>query len=411
LTAALSEAVTLEDVARAVVRQGRVAAGATAGEVTRLVDGGTAFDTLYAEGEGLVTGRRLPVDAGLCAAEAVTARAPIFVSSFDDWQERFPRSASLAADGGYVSSATAPLLAHGDAIGVVAFYFTAPVNFDDEYAALLVSVAQHCAQALDRARLYEAAQQARQAAEDADRLKDEFVSIVSHELRSPLNAILGWSAMLMRGEVAPALAARALHSVHENANRQATLIEELLDFSRVSSGRIALVREAVDVRDLLHAVVESQIPEAVAKQVTLELAGAPSVLVSGDVRRLEQVFFNLLGNALKFTPAGGRIAVSIAATEADVEVRVADTGIGIEADVLPYVFDRFRQASDQSAREYGGLGLGLSIARQLVEAHDGSIAVESEGGGTGATFIVRLPRLASHTPSRPAEVAAPDQTR
>lgn len=397
LTAALSESVTLDKVARAVVHQGRVAVGATSGEVTLLEDEGRTFRTLYADGGGLHQNGATPVEAGFCATAAVQSRQAVFVSSFEEWQERYPQSASLAADGGYVSSATVPLLVENSVIGVLAFSFTAPVNFDDEYRALLVSVAQDCAQALDRARLYESAQQARAEAEDANRLKDEFVSIVSHELRSPLNAILGWTAMLQRGKMDPALAERALQSVHDNATRQARLIDELLDFSRVASGRLALVREEIDVRDLLGGVVESLIPETVAKGVRLELVPVPSILILGDLRRLEQVFFNLLGNALKFTPQGGRITVVVAAHEGTVEVRVADTGKGIDPDFLPFVFDRFRQGETVMSREHGGLGLGLSIARQLVEAHQGSITVTSGGKGQGATFIVTLPMSASRS--------------
>jgi signal transduction histidine kinase len=390
LTAALSESVTLEDVARAVVHQGMTAAGAAAGEVALLADTGQALETVYAEGPG--TGNtRLPLDEGVCAREAIEMKRPVFVTSFDEWQERFPKSASLAADGGYVSSATVPLLVKGTAMGMVAFYFTAPVNFDDEYRALLVSVAQDCAQALDRARLYEAAQKARGEAESANRLKDEFVSIVSHELRSPLNAILGWTAMLRRGDLEPTLVRRALQSVHDNATRQARLIEELLDFSRVSSGRLALVKEEIDLRDLLRGVVEAQIPEAAAKGVTMELGQAPPIRVSGDARRLEQVFFNLLGNALKFTPSGGQVLIGVEAVDGQVMVRVADTGIGIDPEFLPHVFERFRQGEQAARREYGGLGLGLSIARQLVELHHGTIDVESAGTGRGSTFSVTLP--------------------
>lgn len=395
LTAALSESVTLDAVARAVVHQGRVAVGATSGEVTLLVDDGRSFQTLYAEGGGLQQSGATPVDAGFCATEAVESRQAVFVSSFEEWQERYPKSASLAADGGYVSSASVPLLVENSVIGVLAFYFTAPVNFDDEYRALLVSVAQDCAQALDRARLYESAQQARAEAETANRLKDEFVSIVSHELRSPLNAILGWTAMLQRGKMDPALADRALQSVHDNATRQARLIDELLDFSRVASGRLALVREDLDVRELLGGVVESLIPETVAKGVRLELVPVPSVRITGDLRRLEQVFFNLLGNALKFTPEGGRITVIVTVHDGTVDVRVTDTGKGIDPEFLPFVFDRFRQGEAAMSREHGGLGLGLSIARQLVEAHQGSITVASAGQGQGATFIVTLPMSSS----------------
>jgi signal transduction histidine kinase len=394
LTAALSESVTLAAVARAVVNQGRTAVGATAGEVTLLTDDGATFETLHAEGDGIAPGARYPVQPGLSATDAVRQGRAIFLGSFEEWQQLYPAAASRAADGGYVSSATVPLLVNNNAIGVLAFYFTAPVNFDDEYRALLVSVAQDCAQALDRARLYESAQRARAEAESANRLKDEFVSIVSHELRGPLNAILGWTAMMRRPDADPDLAPRALQAVHDNATRQARLIEELLDFSRVTSGHLVLDREAVEVRTLLRDVVESVLPETVAKGVTLEFPPGPHARVFGDRSRLEQVFFNLLGNAVKFTPSGGQIAVSVSNGAGLVEVRVADTGMGIEPDLLPYVFDRFTQGSRAAAREYGGLGLGLSIARQLVQAHDGQISVDSPGRGRGTTFCVTLPAAA-----------------
>ena len=393
LTAALSEAVTLDAVARAVIAQGRTAVGAISGEVRLLADEATMFETIYGEGQGLsaAAGHRVAVEPGFCATEAVRSLKPVFVTSFDQWQARYPKDASLAADGGYVSSATVPLLVEGAAIGVLAFYFTAPVNFDEEYRELLVSVAQDCAQALDRARLYEAAQAARAEAEAANRLKDEFVSIVSHELRTPLNAILGWTAMLRRADADPSMTTRALQSVHDNAARQARLIDELLDFSKVTSGRVTLARDPVETGELLRGVVESMIPAAAARQLALEMAAAAPATVIGDKARLEQVFFNLLGNAIKFTPEGGRIVVDVRVADGIVAVTVADTGLGIDPQFLPYVFDRFRQSADTAGREFGGLGLGLSIARQLVEAHGGSITVRSEGRGTGAAFTVTLP--------------------
>ncbi len=393
LTAALSEAVTLDGVARAVVAQGRTAVGAISGEVRLLADGATMFETIYGEGQGLSAeaGHRVPVEPGFCATETVRSLKPVFLTSFDEWQARYPKDASLAADGGYVSSATVPLLVEGPAIGVLAFYFTAPVNFDQEYRELLVSVAQDCAQALDRARLYESAQAARAEAEAANRLKDEFVSIVSHELRTPLNAILGWTAMLRRADADPSMTTRALQSVHDNAARQARLIDELLDFSKVTSGRVTLARDPVETGELLRGVVESLIPAAVDKQVALEIPAVAPATVIGDKARLEQVFFNLLGNAIKFTPEGGRVGVDVRVESGRVAVKVADTGLGIDPKFLPFVFDRFRQSDDTSGREFGGLGLGLSIARQLVEAHGGTIQVESEGRGMGATFTVTLP--------------------
>ena len=396
LTAALSESVTLDAVAHEVVHQGRVAVGAVAAEVALLVDEDTAFETISAEGAGFENHRRVPVERGLCGTDAVEKKEAVFVSSFEEWQERYPTSASLAADGGYVSSATLPLLTGGRATGVLAFFFTMPVSYDEEYRALLVSVAQHCAQALDRARLYESAQKARADAESANRLKDEFVSIVSHELRSPLNAILGWSAMLLRKTMEPSMTARAVQAVHDNATRQSRLIEELLDFSRVSSGRLALVREEIPLRDLIRGVVESMIPETADKGVTLQLQEMPPLRIDGDLQRLEQVLFNLLGNALKFTAKGGRITVAVERHDGMADIRVTDSGRGIDPDFLPFVFDRFRQG-DPNSREHGGLGLGLSIARQLVEAHDGSIRVESAGLGHGSTFIVTLPVLSTPT--------------
>jgi signal transduction histidine kinase len=402
LTAGLSEAVTLDAVARAVVHQGRVAAGAMGAEVILLTADRQRFRTLFAEGESMhAVGTESDLEPELCSTAALQSGHPVFVSSFEEWQTRFPKAASKAADGGYISSATLPLLVENAPIGVLAFYFTAPLNFDDDYRAMLVSVAQHGAQALDRARLYESAQQARSEAEAANRLKDEFVSIVSHELRTPLNAILGWAAVLRRATADPTLSQRALQAMEDNAQRQAKLIEELLDFSRITSGRLALTRESVDLRELLRGVVETIIPQAASKRVSLDLSPVPVVHLRGDASRLEQVFFNLLGNALKFTPAEGRISVTVDQEPEGVAIRVTDTGVGIDSQVLPFIFDRFRQGEDAARRDYGGLGLGLSIAQQLVEAHGGTIVAESPGRGQGATFTVRLPLRAGSGAERP----------
>jgi len=412
LSAALSEAVTMQAVARAVITHGRVVVGATAGEVLLLVEEGSHFEMLHAEADGrrVPDPGRLPVEEGMCSTAAVKTGRPIFIRSMEDWQQRFWRSASVAADGGYQSSATLPLLVEGAPTGVLTFHFTVPVNFDDEYQTLLVSVAHHCAQALDRARLYESTQRARADAERANRIKDEFVSIVSHELRTPLNAILGWTTMLQRGALVPEKAARALQSVYDNASRQARLIEELLDFSRVTSGRASLQMEAVDVRELIRGVVESMVPTAVGRAVDLHLSTVPPVYVRGDIRRLEQVFFNLVDNALKFTPDGGRVAIDVRIAEGNVEIQIKDTGAGMEPSFLPYVFDRFRQADSATSRTHGGLGLGLSIAKQLVEAHSGHITATSEGKGLGSTFTVELPLAVRAEDSSDDLEATPTQT-
>ena len=373
LTASLSEAVSVTAVAGVIVEQAHMVVGASKGELHLLGD------------------KASPFEAGSCAGEAAQQRRPVFVGSFADSQEKYWSSASVAADRGYSSTAALPLLVENWLIAVLEFHFSAPVNFDEEYQALLISVAQHCTQALDRARLYEQAQRARAEAEEANRLKDEFVSTVSHELRTPLNAILGWASMLRSGSIDEQVVPQALESVFRNASRQARLVDDLLDFSRLAGGRTTLDIEPIDAPTLIRGIVESVSPLAVANDIKITLAPVPEASLYGDVRRLEQVFVNLLGNSLKFTPAGGRIMVSARVSGRVLEVRVADDGIGIEKEFLPHVFDRFRQGDSTPTRNHPGLGLGLSIAKQLVEAHKGSIRAESAGTGKGTAFIVSLP--------------------
>jgi K+-sensing histidine kinase KdpD len=405
LSAGLSGAVTVDAVATVIVRQGKVVAGASAGSVTLLVDG-TQFETLFAD--GVEANHRFPAEPGLCATAAVETRRPVFIGSFVEWQQQYPRSASIAADGGYASTAALPLLVESSSIGVLSFHFTAPVNFDDEYKALLTSVAHHAAQAIDRARLYEAAQRARADAEAANRSKDDFLSIVSHELRTPLSAVLGWAAMLRSHQLDPAREARAIEAIHSNATRQAHLIDELLDVSRIVAGRAPLDLQEVDLVENVRGAVETILPMAEAKGLHVRVASLPAVRVVADPHRLEQVFVNLLGNAVKFTPAGGHVTVDVARSERSVDVRVEDTGRGIDAAFLPHVFERFRQADSTVARSVGGLGLGLFIARCLVDAHGGRIRVESEGENRGTTFTVSLPTAGGSAVTQPA--AASDST-
>jgi CheY-like chemotaxis protein len=265
------------------------------------------------------------------------------------------------------------------------------VNFDDEYKALLVSLAQHCAQAIDRARLYETAQRARADAEAANRSKDDFLSTVSHELRTPLTAVLGWASMLRQGSLDPPGTARAVEAIWSNARRQAQLIDELLDVSRIVAGRAVLDLQELDLGESIRAAVEAVLPLAEAKGLEVRPGVHPSVPVTADPQRLQQILVNLLSNAVKFTPPGGWLAVNVELSEQWVEVRVADSGSGIHPEFLPHVFERFTQAEATPSRSATGLGLGLFIARQLVEAHGGSVRAESDGPGAGSTFIVRLP--------------------
>jgi len=399
LSAGLSEAITVSAVAKVIVRQGKVVVGASAASVSVLTDGGREFETLYAEDYPRHISeawRRYRADPGLMSTAAVETRQPVFLPSFAELQKLYPQSATISADGGYTSTAALPLLVENSVMGVLCFHFTAPVHFDGGYSALLLSVAQHCAQALDRARLYESAQSARRVAEEANTSKDEFLSTVSHELRTPLNAMLGWASLLRNGTLDPARTTRAIEAVFNNATRQAHLIEELLDVSRIVAGRAPLDPQQLDLGENVRGAVEAIMPLADAKGLEVKIDALPSVGVFADPRRLEQVFLNLLSNAVKFTPAGGRVSIAIEVTNDTVEVRVSDTGAGIDPGFLPHVFERFRQADSTMARGVGGLGLGLFIARHLVEAQGGRIWVQSDGPGHGATFSVSLPVISSH---------------
>jgi signal transduction histidine kinase/CheY-like chemotaxis protein len=243
-----------------------------------------------------------------------------------------------------------------------------------------------------RARALEAEQEARREAEAASRLKDEFLATVSHELRTPVNVILGWAGMLCRDGLGDARHAHAVEVIFRNARAQARVIDELLDISRIVSGKMRMEVAPVELIPLLDEAVDAVRPALEAKRLTITTDASPDVpLLFGDPDRLRQVFFNLLTNAAKFTPEGGRIAITVARPRGLVEVRIADTGIGIPADVLPFVFDRFRQADSTTTRSYGGLGLGLAIVRQLVELHGGTVGATSAGPGLGSELVVRLP--------------------
>ncbi|HEY7171794.1 MAG TPA: ATP-binding protein [Vicinamibacterales bacterium] len=254
---------------------------------------------------------------------------------------------------------------------------------------------QEALNALRQAKQAEHAEQAaRGAAERANRLKDEFLAIVSHELRTPLNAILGWSDMLRRGRVEDQRRDRVFQAIHDGARRQAQLIDDLLDVSRIISGKLRLERTAVDLRTIVEDAVQAMQLAAEAKQLRMHADLADGVgLIDGDGARLQQVVSNLLSNAIKFTPEGGSVHVVVKRTARWVELTVSDTGQGIRAEFLPEVFEPFRQADGSTTRVHGGLGLGLSIAKHLVEAHHGSIRADSAGPGNGATFTVRLPAI------------------
>jgi signal transduction histidine kinase len=224
----------------------------------------------------------------------------------------------------------------------------------------------------------------------ANALKDEFLAALSHELRTPLNAVLGWTDMLLKGPSDAARVRRIAETIQRNAAVQHRLVDDMLDLSAFVAGRMRMAPEAVPIAEPLQAACEVVKPAADAKRVRLTLRPADAT-VHGDRTRLQQVFWNLLTNAVKFTPAGGEVAASATREDGHVTVTVQDTGRGIDPAFLPFVFDRFRQARE--SRELGGLGLGLAIAKQIVEAHGGTIVARSDGVGRGATFTVALPLL------------------
>ncbi|HEX8423881.1 MAG TPA: ATP-binding protein [Pyrinomonadaceae bacterium] len=248
------------------------------------------------------------------------------------------------------------------------------------------------------------AQLARAAAEQASRLKDEFLATVSHELRTPLTAIIGWSYMLRHGKLSDTNAVRALETIERNAKSQAQIVEDILDVSRVITGKLRLNIEAVDVASVINAAIDSVQLAAESKNIQLKVTLDPSARhVSGDASRLQQVVWNLLSNAIRFTPSGGRVEVRLERAGAHAQLKVSDTGCGLDPDFLPYIFDRFRQADGSNTRRHGGLGLGLSIVRHLVELHGGTASADSPGAGGGTTFTVQLPLSISQRDARSAD--------
>ena len=247
---------------------------------------------------------------------------------------------------------------------------------------------------IEREQLLQRAQAAREQAEAANRIKDEFLAVLSHELRTPLNPILGWLSLLRQGKLPPAKAAQAIEIIDRNAKLQVQLIDDLLDISRVLRGKLGLNMAPVDLKFAIQAALDTVRLALDAKGIALETQlDAPVEPVMGDSSRLQQVIWNLLSNAVKFTPHGGRITIALKQVESHAEIQVSDTGKGIQPDFLPYVFEHFRQEDAATTRKFGGLGLGLAIARQIVELHGGRIAVTSPGEGQGSIFTVRIPLL------------------
>jgi len=288
----------------------------------------------------------------------------------------------------YRSGIVVPLIARGEVLGALTLATAeSGRTYGRSDLALAEELGRRAGIAVDNARLYRAAQEANQ-------LKDEFIATVSHELRTPLQSMLGWVKVLRQGKLTAQRTARAFDVMERAGQAQARLIEDMLDVSRIATGRLRTERSNVDLGAVVQSALDAARPAADAKKVRLELALDPGVgVVAGDAVRLQQVAWNLLSNAVKFTPGGGRVEVRLEGDGGSVRLIVRDTGEGIDPAFIPYVFEPFRQGDATSRRRHGGLGLGLAIVRRLVELHGGSVTVRSEGRGCGSEFCVFLPAV------------------
>jgi PAS domain S-box-containing protein len=351
-------------------------------------------------------------EIGLIAQE----RKPYFSNEvFTDERLSNPEWASregLSAFAGY------PLLSQGRLLGVLAMFAKQPLA--QETLNALAAVADLIVLGIERrkaeearAALLENEQQARRVAEEASQLKDDFLAMISHELRAPLTAILGWAQMLRSGTLDRTAAERALLTIERNAKSQAHLVGDLLDASRIATGKLRLDKKSIELMPLIESAIDAIRPSVEAKSLRLQIVMEPWVgPFEGDPERMKQVVWNLLSNAVKFTPPGGLIEVRLEKMENKALLIVSDTGQGIEQEFLPYVFDRFRQADSSTKRQHGGLGLGLAIVKSLVEMHGGAIYAYSEGKGQGCDFMVTLPLTVPNADETAKELwLAKDETR
>ena len=300
------------------------------------------------------------------------------------------------------SAVAVPMTTRQRIVGAITLVRTTPGHpYDAGDVAMAEELARRAALAVDNAALFTDAEEARMQAEEANRAKDEFLAVLSHELRTPMNAVYGWARMLQMGQIDPGTTPRALDAIVRNAHVQLQLIDDLLDVSRIISGKMRLDIRPVDLHRVLESALDAVRPAAEAKMLRLQSLLDPSAgPVNGDPDRLQQVVWNLLMNAVKFTPKEGRIQLTLQRVNSHLEIVVSDTGVGIQRELLPVIFDRFKQGDTGSTRTHGGLGLGLALVRHLVELHGGAVTAESAGEGQGATFRVKLPRAAAFVESK-----------
>ncbi|MCC5626952.1 response regulator [Nostoc sphaeroides CHAB 2801] len=388
---------TPAQVSEVIVEQSMAALGANSALVALVNESKTELEIVRAVGynqELVNTWRYFAIDSPSPLAEAVRTGQPIWAESTKNRIARYPNLAETYSKYDFEGWISIPLMVEGWAVGGISLGFAQSQQLSAEDQAFILAVAQQCAQAIARAHLYEAERTARSAAESANRIKDEFLAVLSHELRTPLNPILGWTKLMRTRKLDQATSDRALETIERNAKLQTQLIEDLLDVSRILQGKLNLNFCPINLISVIEAAIETVRLSAQAKSIEIQTIIECSLSpVLGDANRLQQVFWNILSNAIKFTPTGGQVKIKLQQVSSQVQICVTDTGKGIAPEFLPYVFDYFRQADGATTRKFGGLGLGLAIVRHLVELHGGTVQAQSLGEEQGATFTVRIPCL------------------
>jgi len=396
ITAALSATLSPLGVATVIVEHGIAALGAQAGAVAMLDGSGEHLSLLRGVGyppDAIERFRRIPLDAGFPLAEAARSATPIILAGADERAQRYPELVDLRRANGSGAMAAIPLIVDGRTVGVLGMNFPDGVALDDDAKQFLFALAQQCALALDRARLYDAERKAREEADAANQAKSEFLAVMSHELRTPLNAISGYAELMLIGVPDPVSASQReyLDRIQHAQRHLLALINSVLNFAKIEAGHVELALAPVGVAELVRTVEPLVAPQIEAKEHALRIGKIdPGLTVQADAEKAAQILINLLANAVKFTPAGGRISIDVDVVGSTVAIRVRDSGIGIPADRLSSIFDPFVQIDKRLTRTTEGVGLGLAISRDLAMAMGGDISVQSVAG-EGSVFTLTLP--------------------